>query len=157
MDFLGIGPAELVMIVVLLLLFLGPSDVVELFRKFGRLIRRLRASPTWNVINSTAQTLRKLPNTLAEEAGMEEIRKDLQRNAETSRSIGRRPESGGEDAQQPMPDGDLSSWVTPPPGPSVVPPPAGYRTHRPDPDTEAADPADGGTQTSSEEETPKDE
>jgi Sec-independent protein translocase protein TatA len=151
MDFLGIGPAELVMIVILLLLFLGPRDVVELFRKFGRMVRRLRASPTWNVINTTAQTLRNLPNSLAEEAGMEEIRKDLLKTAETSRSIGQPKGEPPASSDRLEADGDISAWVTPPPGPSVVPPPTNYRI-RPAADDTAE--TNGAAENPAEEDTP---
>jgi len=139
MDFLGIGPAELVMIVILLLLFLGPTDVVELLRKVGRAVRKLRESPTWTMINSTARSLRNLPNTLAEETGIEDLRKDLRRGAEFSRSIGKSPaerEKKPGTGTHEMPD--LSAWTTPPVADSLTPPPSNIRTRPPAGDEPAA-------------------
>ena len=129
MDFLGIGPAEVVMIVILLLLFLGPTDVVELFRKVGRGLRKLRESPTWTMINSTAKSLRNLPNTLADETGIEDLRKDLLRGAEMSRSIGK-PPGGRENPEEKAGQGevDFSAWTTPPVSDSLTPPPSNIRT-----------------------------
>ncbi len=42
MDFLGIGPGELLLIVVLALVFWGPGRVVEIARTAGKMVHNIR-------------------------------------------------------------------------------------------------------------------
>ncbi|HNB54844.1 MAG TPA: hypothetical protein PK530_23045, partial [Anaerolineales bacterium] len=69
MDFLGIGPAEAIFFILIMLLVLGPTDMVKLGRTLGTNIRKIKTSPTWRMIFSTSTQLRNLPNALAREAG----------------------------------------------------------------------------------------
>lgn len=73
MELLGVGLSELLFIALILLLVLGPTELISLGRKSGRLIRRIRQSDTWLMVANLAQALRNLPNALADEAGTEEI------------------------------------------------------------------------------------
>jgi Sec-independent protein translocase protein TatA len=73
MDLLGVGISELFFIALILLLVLGPTELISLGRKSGRLIRRIRQSETWIMIANLAQALRNLPNALADETRAEEI------------------------------------------------------------------------------------
>jgi Sec-independent protein translocase protein TatA len=77
MDFLGIGPLELFFIVVIALIVLGPKDMIKAGKTIGRFIRNLVTSPNWRTIQKASQDLRKLPNTIMREAGLEDIKKDL--------------------------------------------------------------------------------
>ncbi|NPA91926.1 MAG: twin-arginine translocase subunit TatB [Chloroflexi bacterium] len=42
MNFLGIGPLELVLILILALIFLGPEDLPVAMRKLGKLVRQIQ-------------------------------------------------------------------------------------------------------------------
>lgn len=42
MDFLGIGPTELLVIVLVAFLFLGPTRMVEVARSLGRIVQEVR-------------------------------------------------------------------------------------------------------------------
>lgn len=75
MEFLGISPIELVAILVILFLVMGPQDLVKIGSTLGRALRSLRTSDTWRVVQDAARQLRDLPDSLAKEAGLEEIEK----------------------------------------------------------------------------------
>ena len=74
MEFLGISPVELIVILVILFLVLGPQDLVKLGGTLGRTIRNLRESGTWRSIQDARRQLRDLPDQLAKEAGYEEVK-----------------------------------------------------------------------------------
>jgi len=75
MEFLGISPVELVVILVILFLVLGPQDLVKLGSTMGRTIRNLRESGAWHSIQDARRQLRELPDQLAKEAGYEDVKK----------------------------------------------------------------------------------
>ena len=77
MEILGIGPTEFLFIIIILLLVLGPTDLVQLGRKIGGMIRKMRRSETWLMVSNLARALRELPNTLADEAGTDEIFREV--------------------------------------------------------------------------------
>ncbi len=85
----GIGPVEAIFIVILMLIILGPRDMVATGRKLGRAISRIRRSPTWKLISNTSQAIRNLPDTLASEAGIEELQRELLRGTESAKAFGR--------------------------------------------------------------------
>lgn len=74
MEFLGISPVELIVILVILFLVLGPQDLVKLGGTLGRTIRNLRESGTWRSIQDARRQLRNLPDQLAKEAGYEDVK-----------------------------------------------------------------------------------
>ncbi len=68
----GIGIPEILIVVVLALIILGPQDMVKTARKLGRWVYRVYHSPTWRMIISTSQELRELPTRFVREAGLED-------------------------------------------------------------------------------------
>jgi Sec-independent protein translocase protein TatA len=87
MDFLGIGIPEALFFVVILLIILGPADMVKFGRTLGTNLRKIMKSPTWQMVFSTSNKLRNLPNALAREAGIEELRQELKRETETIKKM----------------------------------------------------------------------
>jgi len=77
MDFLGIGAPELVAIVLILFLVLGPGDLVKLGNTLGRAVRSLRQSEAWHSFQDASRQLRSLPDNLAREAGIDEIQEEF--------------------------------------------------------------------------------
>ena len=73
MEFLGISPLEVVAILVIVFLVLGPQDLVKVGGTLGRALRKLRQSDTWRAVQDAGRQLRELPETLARQAGIEEI------------------------------------------------------------------------------------
>ncbi len=72
MEILGIGPMELLLILVIALIVMGPNDMVKTGRTIGKFLRQIVKSPTWQAVQQTSRDLRYLPNKLMREAGMEE-------------------------------------------------------------------------------------
>jgi len=84
MDFLGIGIPEVILILVIMLVVLGPKDMVKTGRQIGRLIRRVVTSPAWASMMTASREIREFPTRLVRDAGieedLEEIRKQTQVN-----------------------------------------------------------------------------
>jgi len=76
-DFLGIGPMELVFIVIIALIVLGPKDMAKTSRSLGKFMRDVVKSDTWKAIKTTTKELEHLPNRMMREAGLEEDAKEL--------------------------------------------------------------------------------
>jgi Sec-independent protein translocase protein TatA len=77
MEFLGIGPLELMFIVLLILLVFGPKDIARMARSIGQFLNRLYRSENYKIIQKTSDELRNLPNRLAREAQLEELQKEM--------------------------------------------------------------------------------
>ncbi|MDD5370501.1 MAG: hypothetical protein PHQ40_15570 [Anaerolineaceae bacterium] len=75
MEILGIGPLELLLIVILMLVVMGPKDMVKTGQKLGRFIRQIIRSPAWSNMMNTTREIRELPTKFVRESGLEE---DLQ-------------------------------------------------------------------------------
>lgn len=73
MDFLGVGPLELLFIMIIALVVIGPRDLGKYARSAGQFLNRLYRSETWRVLTETSRNLRTLPNRLAREAALEEL------------------------------------------------------------------------------------
>ncbi|UCF62096.1 MAG: twin-arginine translocase TatA/TatE family subunit [Anaerolineaceae bacterium] len=73
MDFLGVGPMELIFIFIIALVVIGPRDIGKAARSMGRFLNRLYKSDTWRMLLDTSRTLRNLPERLAREAALEEL------------------------------------------------------------------------------------
>ena len=92
MEFLGVGPSELIFIIVIALIVLGPKDMQKAGRTIGRWLNQLVRSDGWKAFQQTSREIRNMPTTLMREANMEmaemekEIRKatDLRTNSAAS-------------------------------------------------------------------------
>jgi len=73
MDIFGIGAPELVFILIIALIVVGPRDLGKLGRQIGRFLNRMYRSESWRTLNEASRTLRTLPNKLAREAALEEL------------------------------------------------------------------------------------
>ena len=113
MDILGIGPLELVFILLIALIVLGPNDMVKAGRTLGRFLRKLVTSPGWQMVQQTSKDLRYLPNKLMREAGLEELKDKMPTQAQIAKDIGL------DDLKQEIREVDrevgqgLSAWTTP--------------------------------------------
>ncbi len=103
MEVLGIGPLELMFVILIALIIIGPKDMSKTARSAGRYLNRMYRSETWRTLTQASQTLQALPNRLAREAQLEELealRKDLNDTGSTAK-----PGMADNPALQP--------WVTP--------------------------------------------
>jgi Sec-independent protein translocase protein TatA len=74
MEFFGIGYLELLFILVIMLLVLGPHEISKIAQSAGRFLNRLYKSEEWRAIIQTSRKLRNLPHELAQKAELDEIR-----------------------------------------------------------------------------------
>jgi sec-independent protein translocase protein TatB len=129
MDILGIGPLEIIFIILIAIIIFGPKDLVNAGRSLGKLLRQLIKSPTWKAIQDTSRELRNIPTRLVREAGLDEDMKDIQtilpkksdlnsmnldlNNSKTDRqATGLQSSESGTD--------EFSEWLTPPPSPAIA-------------------------------------
>lgn len=77
MEVLGIGLPELVLILVIIFLVLGPKDMASTARRIARTIRALTQSEFWRVTREAWRMAQDIPNELLRETGLEEAQKDL--------------------------------------------------------------------------------
>lgn len=71
MEILGIGFSELVFILLIAIIILGPKDMQKAGRTIGRWLNQLVLSDSWKVFQKTSAELRNLPRNLMREANME--------------------------------------------------------------------------------------
>ena len=77
MDIFGIGPTELVFIILIALIVLGPKDMQKTGRTIGRWLRDMTTSDGWRAFRDTSREIRNLPNRLMREANLEDIDKEI--------------------------------------------------------------------------------
>src|SRR3972149_374868 len=68
MDLFGVGPLELLLVVLLALVLFGPKDIANNARSAGRFLNRLYKSEGWRTMTQASSALRNLPNRLARAA-----------------------------------------------------------------------------------------
>jgi len=127
MEFLGIGPLELLFVLIIALIILGPNDMIKAGKTIGRTLRKIVTSPNWRAIQDTSREIRQLPNRLMREAGLEELQKDLPRPEQIMR------ESGLNEVKENLSNvgEELSDWTTPPQTIGSPPPPKPPETTTP--------------------------
>ena len=125
MEILGVGPLEIVFILIIALLVLGPRDMAKSGRTIGRALRKIVTSSSWQAVQQTSREIRNLPNKLIREAGLEDMKNQFpdpallktefsleNLKAEISGKI--QPESfEGKNIDRDN-NQELSDWVTPP-------------------------------------------
>jgi len=82
MQFLGIGPLELLLITVIAVVVLGPKGMVSGARQVGKAIRKIVHSPIWHEIVDTSREIREFPKKLAREVGIEKDLEELRRSTQ---------------------------------------------------------------------------
>jgi sec-independent protein translocase protein TatB len=98
MEIFGIGASELVFILIIAIIVLGPKDMQKAGRTIGRWLNQLVRSDSWRALQRASQEVRRLPTHLMREANLdaEDLR---QMDREIRGSIDPRPPS----ARQPAP------------------------------------------------------
>jgi Sec-independent protein translocase protein TatA len=77
MEIFGIGPLELLFIILLALLILGPKDMVRIGKNIGQGLYKIVKSDTWKTVRQVSEKVRTLPNELMREAGIEEMNQSI--------------------------------------------------------------------------------
>lgn len=73
MNIFGIGPLEIVFILIIGILVLGPEGMIEAGRKLGRFLRSIIKSDWWQNIRRGVTEIQYLPQRLMREAELEEF------------------------------------------------------------------------------------
>jgi Sec-independent protein translocase protein TatA len=98
MEILGIGMPELLFIVVIALIILGPKDMQKAGKTIGAFLRKVVTSEGWKTFQDTSREIRQLPTRL-----MREANEDLkQLDGEIRHSI--------------KPENQFGNWAKPPSG-----------------------------------------
>src|SRR5512142_1230036 len=79
MEILGIGPSELLFILIIALIVLGPRDMQKAGRTIGKWMRRIVTSDGWRLFQQTSREIQTLPNRLMREAALDEL-KEMQQD-----------------------------------------------------------------------------
>lgn len=89
MELFGIGLPEVILILLLALVIMGPRDMTNSARKLARWIYRLFRSPQWREFIGAAKEAREMPRQLIREAGLEEEINMLKQAGQEMRGIAR--------------------------------------------------------------------
>jgi sec-independent protein translocase protein TatB len=114
MEILGVGPSELVFIIIIALIVLGPKDMQKAGRTIGKFLRDMVTSDGWKIFQQTSRELRTLPNRLMRDANDElnQIGNELN-NA--SPSAANRPKDPNKPPRsQPIPENVPANKIMPP-------------------------------------------
>ena len=124
MEILGIGPSELIFIVIIALIVLGPKDMQKMGRTIGKWLRQVVTSDGWKIFQQTSREIQTLPNRLMREAQLEElqnlekdVKKDLKQTSDSIRQSGRpsQPAASGTPDQPPQSKPENTILPSPPP------------------------------------------
>ena len=108
MEILGIGPSELIFIIIIALIVLGPKDMQKAGKTIGQYLNKIVKSDGWKAFQQTSREIRDLPTNLMREANMDlaetenEIRKAMKVPPLPGTSLPQRPDSNS--AVEPSPN-----------------------------------------------------
>jgi sec-independent protein translocase protein TatB len=79
MEIFGIGISELIFVVIIALIVLGPKDMEKTGRTIGKWMRSVITSDSWRIFQQTSREIRTLPTKLMREANEElgKVRQDI--------------------------------------------------------------------------------
>ena len=77
MDILGIGLPELILIFIILMVVLGPDELITTGKNIGEFFNILIHSEQWEKAKEVNRQVRNLPNRLAREANIEDMEQDI--------------------------------------------------------------------------------
>jgi Sec-independent protein translocase protein TatA len=73
MEFLGVGPLELFVILLLVILLFNPKDIAAGARTAGKNLQKIYRSDTYRAVKQASDEIRDLPSQLAKEADLEDL------------------------------------------------------------------------------------
>lgn len=120
MEILGIGPQELIFIVIIALLVLGPKDMQKAGKTIGKWLNNLVHSDGWKIFQTTSREIRNLPTTLMRDANLDmgkeekELREAMKPAGSKSYTIGTRPPVPADPGQAPAPKAEPAPGATNP-------------------------------------------
>lgn len=94
MEILGIGMSELVFVVIIALIVLGPKDMQKAGKTIGKWMRDIVTSDGWKAFQKTSNELRKLPAQMMRDANedLDKFKKDINNiNADVNKAMQNNP------------------------------------------------------------------
>jgi Sec-independent protein translocase protein TatA len=122
MDFLGVGPLELIFVLAIIILVIGPKDIGKTAKTIGRFLNRVYKSDEWRALTEASRTIRTLPNRLAREAELEELEEIRQSIKGTTEDIERTRDELTKDTKAAIPslspksvtqEDAMKAWTSP--------------------------------------------
>ncbi|HJS17291.1 MAG TPA: twin-arginine translocase TatA/TatE family subunit [Anaerolineales bacterium] len=83
MEILGIGTSELIFILLIAIIVLGPKEMQKAGKSVGRWLNQFVRSDGWKALQRASKEIRNLPTNLMREANLEELREMDQEIRET--------------------------------------------------------------------------
>lgn len=74
MEILGIGTQELIFILLIAIIVLGPKDMQKAGKTVGRWLNRMMRSDGWRAFQRASREIRNLPTNLMREANLDDLR-----------------------------------------------------------------------------------
>lgn len=111
MNIFGIGPLEIIFVLIIGILVLGPQGMISAGKKLGKFLRSIIKSDWWQNVRRGISEIQYLPQRLIREAELEDLNEDL--NEIRKLSTESFPSIGGEDLL------NKSSWSGNPPPPET--------------------------------------
>jgi sec-independent protein translocase protein TatB len=71
MEIFGVGPSELIFILIIALIILGPKDMQKAGKTIGKWMRDIVKSDSWKIFQQTSREIKTLPNRLMRDANDE--------------------------------------------------------------------------------------
>jgi Sec-independent protein translocase protein TatA len=99
MELFGIGIFEIILIMLIALIFLGPQDTIKAGRSLGKAVRRFFSSEEWRTLLEASREIRTIPEKFLEETGLDHPEDILPSEAEF------RQEAGLNELEQ-----DMAEW-----------------------------------------------
>ena len=87
MEIFGVGILEVVLILVIAVIVLGPEGMVKSAQSIGKFLHKVIKSPIWAQLMDTQRELRDMPTRLVREAGLEEDIKELKKTQQELRNV----------------------------------------------------------------------
>ena len=88
MNIFGIGPLEIIFVLIIGILVLGPEGMIESGRKLGKFLRSIIRSTWWQNVRRGVNEIQYLPQKLMREAELEELNELRRITAEELPKIG---------------------------------------------------------------------
>ncbi len=88
MNIFGIGPLEIIFVLIIGILFLGPEGMIEAGHKLGKFMSSTIRSPWWQNIRRGVNEIQHLPQRLMREAELEELNEIKKLTKDSLSSIG---------------------------------------------------------------------
>ncbi len=81
MELFGVGVPELIFIVIIAIIVLGPKDMAKAGATIGKWLNNFVKSDTWKMLRGASKTVSTLPTRLMREANLQDLEQELKRGS----------------------------------------------------------------------------